>query len=345
MNTLAHRLVSRPGRIVVVAIAVALVVAPLMLSPYVNFQLTMMGVYVITLLGLDLLVGHAGQISLGQSAFLGLGAYVTAYGLGHGWPWPLTLVLSGLIPAVCGMLVAIPAVRLRGHSLAVVTVALPVIAVPLAIRYAGVTGGSAGLSVDWAAAPSWSGLADDQWRFYIVLVMMAVALLFARNLVHSRIGRAWRLLRTNEAAAVSVGIDAHRYKVLAFSLAALFGGVGGFAYLVAVQYVSPDSLSFLISINLMASLVIGGRAKLVGGLIGGAFYVGMPWAAGAVDQSKISLIYGIVLLVVLFFLPGGVASAGPRLSALLRRSPRSDDRLPGDAQPATAAGASMQEVH
>jgi branched-chain amino acid transport system permease protein len=300
---------------------VVLALVPLSATPYTNYQLSLVATFAVAILGLNIVSGYAGQISLGQSAFLGLGAYVAAYGVGHGWPVVLTFVAACVIPAVLGLLVAIPAVRLRGNALAVVTIILPIIAIPLAKRFDGFTGGSNGINVDWAHAPAWSGLADDQWRYYLVVVVAALLYLVARNIVTGRIGRAFAVVRTNEAV--------HRYKVLAFTVASFYGGAAGFLYLVTVQYTSPELLSFLVTVNMLAALVIGGFMSIWGSLIAGFFYVYVPTIAGSVDASRTSIFYGAALLLVLFIVPGGLVGGITRLGRLIGA------RLGGGRPPAT----------
>ena len=311
-----------------IAVLVVLAIVPLSATPYTNYQLGLVGAFAVAILGLNVVSGYAGQISLGQSAFMGIGAYAAAYGVGHGWPVVWTFLVAALLPAVVGTLVAIPAVRLRGNALAVVTIILPIIAVPLAKRLAEFTGGSEGKNVDWAHAPAGIGLEDDQWRYYLVLAVAAALFLLARNVLSGRIGRAFALVRTNEAVASATGISPHRYKVLAFAIASLYGGVAGFLYLVVVQFASPDLLGFLVAVNMLAALAIGGFANLWGALIAGVFYVYVPVVAGAVDPSRTNIFYGAVVLLVLFVLPGGLAGGIGRAGRFLL------DRVPGLRGPA-----------
>jgi branched-chain amino acid transport system permease protein len=303
--------------VVLVVGLIVLALVPLSATPYDNYQLSLVAAFAVAILGLNIVSGYAGQISLGQSAFLGLGAFVTAYGVGHGWPVVLTFVAACLVPAALGLLVAVPAVRLRGNALAIVTIILPIIAIPLAKRFEGFTGGSDGVNVDWAHAPAWSGLADDQWRYYVVVVLAGLLFLLGRNIVNGRIGRAFAVVRTNEAVAASMGISAHRYKVLAFTVASFYGGAAGFLYLVAVQYTSPELLSFLVTVNMLAALVIGGFMSIWGSLIAGFFYVYVPTIAGSVDASRTSIFYGAALLLVLFIVPGGLVGGITRLGRLV----------------------------
>ena len=319
---------ARPAvRIAVVAIfAIIIIAAPLVSSPFINYQLSIFAVFAVALLGLNIVMGYAGQVSLGQSAFLGLGAYIAAYGVSHDWPIVLVFVACCVIPALVGTLVALAAARLRGLALAMVTIALPIIGVPLAKRFPEFTGGSVGTTVSWLKAPDWSGLANDQWRYYVVFIIAAVLFILGRNLVRGRIGRAFAIVKSNEAVALAMGISPYRYKVLAFTIASLFGGAAGFLYVAIVQYTSPETLTFATSINLVAAMVIGGSASILGSILGAAYYVLVPVAAGQIDASRTALISGAVLLAVLFLLPNGLVSLPRRIAQVIRRARQRGNR-------------------
>jgi len=297
------------GWAVGVALAVIAFFIPLFATPFTNLQLSLIVAYGVAILGLDVLTGHAGQVSLGQSAFFGLGAYATAYGFEHGWPAIAGLAVAVALAGLIGLLAAVPAVRLRGFAFGIITLALPVVAVPLAVRLESLTGGSQGLATDAVRAPAWSGLADDQWRYYVVVVIGALAFLLVRNLLVGRIGRGLASIRTNETMAAATGVPVQRYKVLAFTVAAVCGGVAGWLYLVAVQFVSPDSLQLALSVSLLASLVVGGLRSRLGALIGAAFYVLVPDVTDKLTPGRSYLVDGVVLLVVLFFFRDGIAGA------------------------------------
>jgi branched-chain amino acid transport system permease protein len=267
-------------------------------------------------------MGYTGQVSLGQIFFLGLGAYVTAYGVQQDWNVVLVFVLACLIPAVVGLLVALAAARLGGLAIAMVTIALPIVGVPLAKRLSDFTGGSQGLSARFADKPDWVPLYDDQWQLYLVLVIGGITFLLTRSLVRGKYGRAFAIVKGNENVASSMGISPYRYKVLAFTIASLIGGVSGFLYMLVIQYTSPETMSFGHSIELLAAMVIGGAGSIVGSILGGAYYVVVPELTNLVDPSLTALLQGALLLVVLFLLPGGLASLLRRLTRGRRRTER-----------------------
>ncbi|HWI29969.1 MAG TPA: branched-chain amino acid ABC transporter permease [Microbacterium sp.] len=300
-------------------IAVLLVMAPLVLPVFGNQTLIRIGVYAVAVLGLNIVMGYAGQVSLGQIFFVGLGAYVTAYGVNAGWNITIVFVLACLVPGLAGLIVALAAARLGGLAIAMVTIALPIVGLPLAKRLDELTGGSQGTSARFSGAPDWSGLDDDQWQYYIVAAITVAAFLLARNLVRGKFGRALVIVKDNEAVATSMGISPYRYKVLAFTIASLYGGASGFLYMVAVQYTSPETMNFGHSISLVAAMVIGGAASIAGSLIGGAYYVLVPQFTNTIDASLTLVIQGIILLAVLFLLPGGLVSLPRAIRRLVRR--------------------------
>ncbi len=303
--------------VVLVALAVVL---PLVLPEIANDTIARVGVFAIAVLGLNVVMGYGGQVSLGQIFFLGLGAYVTAYGATHDWNIVLTFVLAILIPAIVGLVVALAAARLGGLAIAMVTIALPIIGVPLAKRLNEWTGGSQGLSSRFSDAPEWTGLYHDQWKLYLVIVIGAVTFLLVRNFVRGKFGRALAIVKENEAVATSMGISPYWYKVMAFTIASLVGGVSGFLYMTVIQYTSPETLAFHHSITLVASMVIGGAATMAGSILGGVYYVFVPMLTNAIDPNLTAALQGAILLLVLFILPGGLVSL-PRRIAALRRTP------------------------
>jgi branched-chain amino acid transport system permease protein len=297
-----------------------LAVFPLYSSPYATLQVSMVAVFAVGLLGINIVSGYAGQISLGQSAFIGLGAYTAAITAVAGWPPVLGFVLSCLLPGAVAALLAFPAVRLRGHAFAMLTLALPLCLAPLARRLDGLTGGSQGLSAPLGDAPAWTGLADDQWVYYVVLAVAAGLFLLARNVLRGRLGRALAVLRKNEVVATAMGVPVRRYKILAFTAAGAYGGAAGFLYVLCVRFVSPELLGFLLGITLLCSMIVGGAASLIGSVLGAVFYVYVPVVTGAVSPERSSIVYGACLLAVLFLAPRGLTGA---FGALLRRRRRS----------------------
>lgn len=315
--------------IAIVAAVVIVAVIPLVAPPNINSQLATVAVIGVALLGLNITMGYTGQVSLGQSFFIGLGAYIAAYGILQGWNWVLVFVLCAIIPAIVGMLVALIGARLKGLALAMITIALPIIGVPLAKRFSEFTGGSMGTTVSWLKSPI-PGLENDQWRYYVVVVIAAVFFVLGRNVTRGKIGRAFAIVKANEAVAISMGVSPYKYKVIAFTIASLFGGVAGFLYLGVFQFTSPETMGFGKSIDLVIAMVIGGIGSIPGTILGALYYVFLPTIAGSVNSSQTAIISGATLLIVLFLLPDGLVSLPRRISQAIAK--RRQDKAP-EAQP------------
>ena len=308
--------------IIIAVVVVLLLLLPLGLPEFANQTLARIGVFAVAVLGLNVVMGYTGQVSLGQIFFVGVGAYATAWGVQQDWNITLVFLLSILIPGVLGLIIALAAARLGGLAIAMVTIALPIIGVPLAKRLSDITGGSQGVSARFSDAPEGWPLYDDQWQLYLVLLIGGIVFLLTRNLVRGKYGRAFAVVKSNEAVASSMGVSPYRYKVLAFTVAAVIGGISGFLYMAVVQYTSPETMSFGHSITLLASMVIGGAASIVGSLLGGAYYVLAPQVTNLIDPNLTALLQGALLLLVLFLLPGGLVSLPRVIARLARRSRR-----------------------
>ncbi|MFX0577324.1 branched-chain amino acid ABC transporter permease [Nocardia nepalensis] len=310
-QVLRHR-----NALVVLALLAVACCAPFQLAPFYTFQLSMALVYAVALLGLNLLVGQTGQISLGHGAFLAIGAYTTAILLDR-WDTPhiATLPVAAGVTFVLGFALGIPALRLRGLYLALVTLAIAIFLVPLLKRFATLTGGSMGLTVSKPEPPQWSGLAEDQWLYFLALVVAAVSFLFVAGVLRSRVGRALNAIRDHETAAEVMGVRPAHYKTLAFAWSAMFAGVAGCVYTWVIAYVSPDSFATGLSITLLAGLVVGGLGSLWGPLLGGLFVMYVPTLAQDVNQAAPGVVFGLLLIAVMYLAPTGLAGLAGRAAS------------------------------
>jgi branched-chain amino acid transport system permease protein len=290
-----------------VAVAVLAVIVPFFFGSFRVGQFTQALALAIAVLGLNLLVGYSGQISLGHGAFFALGAYTSAIAIvDHGVPYLLTLPLAALVCAVAGFLLGLPALRLRGLYLALVTLGVA-IATPQVIKRAeGLTGGTQGLSVPRVTAPAWTGLADDQWLYFVTLVVVVAMFLLAAGLVRGRVGRALVAIRDNEIAAKTMGIDLARYKTGTFAVSAAYAGVGGALFTLPIGFLAPESFPLALSFAFLAAIVVGGLATIPGALFGALFIEFVPVYASDVDEALAGVIYGGVLILFMYLLPGGV---------------------------------------
>ena len=306
----------RPFAIGAAVLAAALV--PLLFKSFVTFQLTLVMVYALAILGLNLLTGFNGQFSLGHSAFYGIGAYTTAI-LMDRWdiPYFWTLPAAGGVCFLFGFLFGLPALRLQGLYLALATFALA-IAMPQILKFGpleSLTGGVQGIVILKPDPPFGLPIDADQWLYYFTLAVLLVMFAAASNLVRSRTGRAIMAIRDHPIAAAAMGINTALYKSLTFGVSALYTGVAGALGAIAIQFVAPDSFTFLLSVSLLVGLVVGGVGSIPGCLVGGLFVLFVPNLSEAVSTGLAGAIYGVILLLVIFVMPSGAAGFA-RLAAV-----------------------------
>lgn len=317
------------------ALIVIAALAPLFVGSFVTFQLTMVMVYGLAILGLNLLTGFSGQFSLGHGAFYGLGAYTAAI-LMDRWdvPYFCTLPVAGLVCFAAGFLFGLPALRLHGIYLALATFALAV-ALPQILKSSPLeplTGGVQGIAIGKPDPPLGLPVDADQWLYYFTLAVLLVMVAGAANLIGSRSGRAIMAIRDNPIAATAMGIDIALYKTLIFGVSSLYTGVAGALGAIAVQFVAPDGFTFLFSISLLVGLVIGGVGSIPGSLFGGLFVLFVPNIAETVSTGLAGTVYGAIMLLVIFVMPSGAAGfARLAISRLARaRQARPQPRMEAD---------------
>ncbi len=306
-----------------VALLLAAAALTFLVKGYVLFQASMVLSYAIALVGLNLLTGYNGQISLGHGAFYAIGAYTVGILINQASvPYWLCVPAAGLVCLGVGYAFGRPALKLQGLYLALATFALGVVT-PQLLKYKHLetwTGGVGGIVLTKPSAPFGLPLSDDQW-FYLYSVAVAVVMfVVARNLIASGTGRAMRAIRDHEIAAESMGIDNSHYKSMTFGVSAAYTGVGGALSALSVQFVSPDSFTMFLSISLLVGMVVGGVGTLWGSLFGAAFIMFVPNLAEQVSKDAAWGVYGIVLIVFMFVMPGGVMGLMERARGLLRRS-------------------------
>src|SRR5579871_5571532 len=311
-----------------------LILAPLAVKNFIIFQMTMLLVYGLAVLALNILTGGSGQFSLGQSAFYAVGAYTTAILMEHAdINYALTLPISGLICFVFGFLFGQPALRLSGVYLALATFALAT-AMPQLLKlgyFEYWTGGVQGLVVTKPDAPEmvqsvlgWAHLkmSQDMWLYYFTLVITIAIYIFSVNLLRSRSGRAFMAIRDNEIAASAMGVDVALYKTLAFGVSAAITGIAGGLGAIAVQFVAPDGYTITLAISLFLGMVVGGVGWLPGSIVGSAFIIFVPNIAEGISKGLSGAVFGVLLFLVIFLMPHGarqMAMLGQHLVGKLRK--------------------------
>lgn len=292
---------------VVVGLATALAL-PLLVSNFRLFQFTQVGIYAIALLGLNMLTGYNGQISLGHGAFYAVGAYTTAIMIDR-WqtPYPLTILVAGVVCLVAGFLFGIPALRLEGLYLALATFALA-LAVPQILKYfEHWTGGSQGIVLSKPNAPWGLPLSPDQWLYLLTLAILIVLFVLARNLLAGRTGRAIVAIRDNPIAAAAMGVNTALYKSLTFGVSAAYTGVAGALSALVIAFVAPDAFNVFLSITLLVGIVIGGLASIAGAIFGALFIQFVPNWAQDISKAAPWAIYGVFLILFMYVMPRGIA--------------------------------------
>lgn len=303
-----------------VSVVVALLVAlPFFVSDYRTFQFTQAVVYGIVLLGLNILTGYNGQISLGHGAFYAIGAYVAAIMMDrYELPYWSTIPAAGAVCFVFGFLFGLPALRLQGHYLALATFALAV-ATPQLLKYKKLeewTGGVQGIVIIKPDPPFGLELSQDRWLYFFTLAIALVLFLLAWNILRGRVGRALIALRDHPIAAEAMGVHGAFFKSTAFGVSALYTGIGGALGAIAVAFVAPDSFVPFLSISFLVGVVVGGLATLSGAVWGALFIQFVPNYADEWSKAAPWAIYGLVLLAFIYLMPGGVAQM---VNGLLRK--------------------------
>jgi branched-chain amino acid transport system permease protein len=298
---------------------------PFLLKNFFIFQLTLAMVYAIAILGLNLLTGFNGQFSLGHSAFFAIGAYTAAilmdqYDVAYYW----TLPAAGIVCFVAGFLFGLPALRLEGVYLALATFALA-LAMPQILKLSPLehwTGGVQGIVLIKPNAPFGLPLNPDQWLYFFVFAVAALLFFCAYNLVSSRTGRAIKAIRDNPVAARTMGVNLSLYKSLTFGVSALYTGIAGALGGIAVQFVAPDSFTFGLSIALFVGLVVGGVGSIGGALFGAWFVLFVPNIAEQVSKGLAGAVYGVILVLLIYLMPFGLAGLVRMAAMRLARAKR-----------------------
>lgn len=329
-------------------VLVALCVLPFLVKNYRVFQFNLVIVYAIAVLGLNLLTGYNGQISLGHGAFYAVGAYTAAILMDrYGWPYWATLPAAAAACFAIGMAMGFPALRLAGHYLALATFAFA-LAVPQLLKWKHIeewTGGVQGIVLTKPDPPFTFRFLDqplnaDRWLYFFSLAVALLMFWLAWNLVRGRVGRALVAIRDHPIAAAAMGIDLPAHKTMTFGLSAAFTGVAGALGGIVVAFVSPDSFVVFLSISFLVGAVVGGLGTIGGAVFGAVFIQYIPNVADEISKSAPWAIYGVFLIGFMYLMPTGVMglirklplrratppALGPETTAVMR--PRPLERRP-----------------
>lgn len=314
-----------------VALGVVLAVLPSFVSAFRAQQLAYVAIYLVALIGLNILTGYTGQISLGHGAFMAIGGYTTAILMSdHGVKDVWTIPVAALVTGVVGFLFGIPALRLSGLYLALATFAIAVSMPAVIKRFEGFTGGGSGINLFGIPELTASltpvtvlgrELTFNDWLYYLCWTVALIGYVVAWLLLRGRTGRALRAVRDSETAAQSSGVSLPKYKTLAFGVSAAYAGAAGSLFAIATTFVNPDTFPVALSILLLVGVVIGGLGSLVGLIAGAIFIQFLPiWAQEASKSPGApSIVSGVLLIALMFVLPTGVAGLIGRLRTLTKR--------------------------
>lgn len=318
----------RPQMLWHLALLVALLVAPAILPGYLVSLATFVFIYATAAIGLQILLGFCGQVSLGQAALVAIGAYACVFLERVGVPFAFALPVAALITAATGAILFLPVLRLRGLYLAVATMSLGFIIEEVAARWTSVTGGNAGVTVPPARLLGLD-VSGDRAFYYLCLAAIVGALALAANVARAPIGRAMAGVRDSLIAAQTMGVHAAGTKTIAFALSALLAGFAGGLYAHKLGYISPEQFTLSISIELLIMVLIGGLASLRGAVLGAAFIVLVPevlhelegFIPGGSQPALRPMVFGLLLVFVMLFEPRGLNGLVEKATGYLRLLP------------------------
>jgi branched-chain amino acid transport system permease protein len=312
-----------PVRWLPLAVLVASLALPLGFEQYKLYVATLVLVYIIMAIGLNLTLGYAGQISLAHAAFMSIGAYAVAILDRRGVPFEGSLAVGAVIAFLLGIMVGFPALRVKHHFLAMVTLGFNVIVFLILRNWEWLTGGSLGIAD--IARPAWGRLAfRSDLGFYVYVVgWTGLVVASAYWLLHSRWGRAFRAIRENEMRAEVVGVNLRTYKLLAFAIGAGYAGIGGALFAPLVGYIDPNAFTLDRSIQFLMMVVIGGLGRFEGPFIGALVVTALPEALRSSEGLYLIIFSAAVILMVLF-MPTGLVGLWDRLRLRLGRGEGGD---------------------
>lgn len=305
----------------------ALVAFPFVADLYWLYLACLVAINMIAVIGLNVLTGYTGQVSLGQAAFMGVGAYTVAWLENHtGSPFPVNLLAGALLATAAGLIAGLPSLRVKGLYLAIATIAASFILLFIFKNWESVTNGTRGISV---APPRVFGveLANPDTFYWLVMPILLIMLLGAANLFRTRIGRAFIAIRDRDISASVLGIDLPRYKLMSFAIAAFYAGMAGGLYAYFFGSINPETFPLLMSIFLLAAVIVGGMGSMLGSVLGGIFMTlvpellryGIDFLGLFMDNASVVLsplrtvVFGLLIVGFLLFEPRGLAEIWRRI--------------------------------
>ncbi len=303
------------------ALILALLALPFFAGQYTSYLVCLVMINIVSTAGLNILTGFTGLVSLGQAAFMGIGAYTVAVLEMHlGSPFLINLLVAGLVAALVGIFVGLPSLRVKGLYLAIATIAASVILHFVFANWTSVTGGAAGLSMPPASLFGYEFVQPNQ-VYWIIMPVTVIMLFGAANLFRTRIGRAFIAIRDRDISAEVLGINLLRYKLLSFAISSFYAGVAGGLWAYFFRVITPESFPLLMSIFFLAAIIVGGMGSILGSILGAVFMTMVPeilklmvgilspiWPDAVVVMSPVRIIiFGALIVLFLIFEPDGLA--------------------------------------
>ncbi|RLC09666.1 MAG: branched-chain amino acid ABC transporter permease [Deltaproteobacteria bacterium] len=309
---------------------------PVWADPYVIYMTNIAGIAVIAAMGLNILTGFTGQISLGHAAFVALGAYTSAIlATKTGWPFWASIPAGGVVAAFFGVLLGFPCLRLKGLYLAMATMSFGVVIEYTVTHWESLTMGVRGISMPEATLFGCS-LGDDTRFFYVILFFVILLTIAAKNLIRTRVGRAFVAIRDRDIAAQVIGVDLTKYKVTSFAVSSFYGGIAGGLYSYYIGYLHPENFTILLSIEYIAMIIVGGMGSILGSIFGGIFLTIVPdiikafadflgenlaFFQGRYDEEWNIATFGLLIIVFLIVEPTGLNGIWGRIKTCFKNWP------------------------
>ena len=314
----------------------ALIVFPYFASFYVIYIINLCLVATVAAVGLNILTGFTGQISLGHAAFVAIGAYTNAILYNHGLPFWICLPAAGSVSALVGLVVGIPCLRLKGFYLAMVTMAFGVVISFIIVNFSDLTGGTLGLNLNRPLQLFGYDITSDSGMYYFLLAITSLLVIVATNLLRARTGRAFVAIRDRDIAAEAIGVNIIAYKMVSFSVSSFYAGISGAMFGYLIVYIHPDNFAFLHSIEFIAMVIVGGLASTLGSIFGAIFVTLFPEIIKNVAQLLSSVFpgmaeaysldwniaaFGLLIILFLIFEPKGLVGIWGRIQACFKNWP------------------------
>lgn len=317
----AHRAMARSiGYAPLVLVLLVTILLPLLLPNFMLLQISTALTFALAILGLNLLLGFAGQVCLAQGALFACGAYTTAILVAQGgWPALATLPAAAVVTALVGILIGLPALRLGGLQLAIVTFCVAVLAPQLILKFDRLTRGVTGITFDPPAPPAWLPVGLDLWLYALCVAVTAICTVLALRMMRGDSGRALQALRDNSLVANSLGVNLVRVRLAAFAVSSAFAGVGGGLFAILNGYVSPQSFLAGRSIEILIGAIVGGIGSISGAFLGALFVVFVPEWTAEFSPALGGLIYGASLIAMMLVARDGLVGLAQRIAFSLTR--------------------------